>query len=204
MNRIVRRGIQLLSLSLLLPLFFPGDADAQFNGALRGEYDLTAQRTCDLDVGSGGGATQHISLRGTSNFDGAGNVTSFVGQFLIPSFSALPGTGIPTGAGTELFRISGDLTSCSGTYTVNADGTFSATLNCNFTFTGGFNAGQSGTLNGIAIKGKLALDGTVLELGNATAAASDIETLTCLGCNSGGGLLLRRICGSTGLATSRR
>lgn len=196
---------------LLLLLLLPAsDADAVFESALRGDYDFAAQRACDVDFASddpagGGILTHHLSVRGTATFDGAGNVTSFVGQFLITNVGTLPpGTGLPTGAGTELSRISGDLTSCSGSYTVNADGTFSETLNCNLTFTGGPNAGQTGTLNGIAIKGKLAMDGTVLQLGNTTATTSDVEVLNCPGCNSGAGLIFRRICGSTGTATARR
>ena len=226
MNHMTRQMIQLIGVVMLLHLWPAGDADAVFESALRGEYDVNITLSCTIDgvriespPGCGtffftGNPLQSIAVRGVSSFDGAGNA-GFTGQFFFnqPTVAFTNSTtdvsGVPTGVGTEFRVIQADFTSCSGTYTVNGDGTFTETLNCNLTFTQGLNTGDAATLSGFTVRGKLAHDGTIIVLGSTSATTADFETLNCPTCNGSGGqqdagFTQRRLCSSVGTATSRR
>lgn len=206
MRYLTQRIVYLFAVSLLLPLWPAGDADAQFNGALRGEYDITVHRTCASESPVGElpnpilSFVSHLIVQGTTTFDGAGGM-SHTGEVLAPGLGT-DGTGVSTGAGTEINVVQATDQSCTGTYTVNADGTFSATMTCNFTFNTGPNAGHNATLSGVRVRGKLGPDGTVVVLRNTSALAGDVETLSCPACPFGG--TIRRLCANSGLATARR
>jgi hypothetical protein len=197
MRHMIRRTIQLIALGLLLPLWPPGDADAVFEGALRGDYNMTLSRTCAFDTGFGanferlgGGGDFGVIVQGTITYNGSGG-GSFVGQALSINHDSDT---------IGLFSASPTNQSCTVTYTVNADGTFTQTMNCNLTFTAGPITGNTATLNGITHGGHLSLDGTVLVLSNSTP---NVETLTI---TSGPtiGFTNQRLCNASGTATSRR
>lgn len=178
--RFARRHLTLIVGFWLVFLSAATDADAQFNGALRGEYNITATRACKV-VDTASAFT--VVVRGKVSYDGAGN-GNFVGAVLaVDSVSA--NTVDQT---------------CTVTYTVNADGTFTQQLNCNLTFTNGPNIGNTATLTGITQQGQLSLDGTVNLVSDV---ADNVETFTI---TSGpqSGFTNQRICNSSGTATSRR
>lgn len=174
---------------LIIPLWAAGDADAQFNGALRGEYNMTLNRSCQ-SVSSLSG----IVVRGIATFNGNGAGT-FIGQSL--ETAPIGFTGPPVSDQT-----------CTITYGVNSDGTFVVQANCNLTITSGSVAadsndlvGSTATLTGIQLHGQLSLDGTILLLSDT---ARNTETFTWTsGILSGGGPQPRE-CNSSGTATSRR
>ena len=197
----MRRSIELLALSLLLPLWPAGDADAQFNGALRGDYDVTLLRTCVFSpvppgfdanfVSSSVSLIPDIVVTGTATFDGAGGGSSTAVSFTT-SGGAAPTSSINRANQT-----------CTIAYTVNADGSFTETLNCNLTFSHGGpppQPGQTATLNNIVLSGQIAHDGTVLLIKDTTP---DIETFTITSGTSSG-FVNQRVCTTTGSATSRR
>ena len=209
MRHIMRRAIQLIGVILLLPLWFAGDADAVFEAALRGDYDMTLTRTCSSDVTNGTPSfvLGPFGLRGTATFDGIGG-GSFSGETLnmpIQAITVPSGTGIDVGGGREII-VNRASETCTLTYTVNADGSFTGTMNCNLTFLLGGPApapGQTATLNGIKLNGKIALDGTNLVLGSTEANSTTPETFTVTS-GTGSGTSQKRICNGTGVATSRR
>ena len=180
MRHLMRRTIHFLAFALLLPLWPAGDANAQFNGALRGDYSLTNARTCQLlnDIGAPLGVELQIVVRGTITYDGAG-AGSFDGQALAVNASG----ETPTQH------------TCSVTYTVNSDGSFTQQLNCNLTFTA---TAATATLNGIQQQGRLSLDGTVVLLSDTE---TNVEIFTPI---SPPGAIQQRRCNSSGVATSRR
>lgn len=196
MRHTMRRTIHFLAFALLLPLWPAGDVDAQFNGALRGDYNMTMERFCKVrNVTTNTPKPDlHIVVRGTWNFDGSGSGT-FSGQILVPDFPTV-GSGLIGNQANE---------ACTGVYTVNSDGTFMYQPTCNLTFTagelGGASAvGATGSLSGIQLQGRLSLDGTVLLLSDT---AVNTETLTW---TSGplNGQVEQHECNSSGVATSRR
>jgi hypothetical protein len=212
MKYTMRRIIQLLALSLLLPFWPAGDANAVFESALRGDYDLSATRFCSLESPNTVNVSQptntfEIDIQGRARFNGSGGVDDFTGQIIIPG-NGNAGNGIPSTSGNEIKVILADITSCPGGYSVNTDGTFTATLNCNLAFTGAQNNLDIATLTNLKLRGKLALDGTVLVLANTVAGTGDIEVLDCPACDGPGGpntgFLQRRICSTSGVATARR
>ena len=184
-------GLPLLSLA--------GDADAQFAGALRGEYNLTVKRHCALAptfdanfVPSAPGSDFDVVLRGTTTYDGVGGGT-FAGEAL----------AVFPPASTSTPTVSRATQTCTVTYTVNADGTVNQTLNCNLAFTVGGPPpapGQTATLNGITLDGHLGLDGTVLLINDTSPS---VETFTSTSGTSTG-FTTQRVCNATGTATSRR
>lgn len=180
-----------LLLLFLLPLYPATDANAQFNGALRGEYDMSLHRTCWSNVP---GTLPNMAMQGRLSFNGAG-VVSLTGQALEPR---------PGGGGDPLYTQT-DLTNCTGPYGANADGTFTATLNCSISVTrsvpGSPPVVAAGLLINLKLRGKLAHDGTVLVLGSTAAGATDVETQFCSGCIFG---VEDRLCTQAGSATSRR
>ena len=92
MRYLKERMICLFAVSLLLPLWPAGDADAQFNGALRGDYNLDVTRYCVVAnppqtfsptdfslVGAGStGVIEPIGVTGTLHFNGDGTGNSRV------------------------------------------------------------------------------------------------------------------------------
>lgn len=184
-----------IPLILLFLLWPAGDADAVFEGALRGEYNLTVNRHCV--VGSAFDANFEASsptpgfdavFRGTTTYNGTGGGT-YVGEGLVvnQTFSTVNRANL----------------NCTVTYTVNPDGSITQTMNCDLTFTVGGPApspGQTATLIGIGLDGRLSLDGTVL-LVNDTAPSVETFTVTS-GTNIG--FTNQRVCNSGGTATSRR
>ena len=170
MRYLTERMIYLFAASLLLPLWPAGDADAQFNGALRGDYDMSIHRTCasalSIDPGTfsspGDSTIPAIVLKGALAYNGTGGGT-FVGESLAR----------PDGNNPVIARATSN---CSVTYTVNASGTFEQSMNCNHTFTiGGPGGNNTATLSGIVLDGHISLDGTVLVFGDTTP---NVETFT--------------------------
>jgi hypothetical protein len=165
-----------------------------------------------LEASPSGGITASSPLgpfviKGTANYNGTGggNFNGEVLQLSATGLAGISGTGIDAGGGKEII-VSHASVSCSLTYTVNSDGTFTQTLNCNQTFNVGGPPpapGQTATLNGIPLGGQLALDGTVLVLNNTTASTATVETFTV---TSGTNINFtnKRICNAHGQATSRR
>lgn len=206
MNYIMRRTIQLIAVSLLLPFWPAGDADAVFESALRGDYDVTLTRTCMNETPSGSAVPPigPFMIRGTETFNGDGT-GSFTGQVRNPFAAAIAGTGISTGSGNEIYVTDAN-ESCSITYSVNADGSFTETLNCNLTNIQGGPPpppGQTETVNGISLRGQIAHDGTVLIMSTTPASLGTVETRTV---TSGtiAGTTQKRICATEGVATARR
>jgi hypothetical protein len=186
----MRRSIHLIALSLLLPLWPAGDADAQFNGALRGEYNMTLSRNCNVP---GGPIEVFIAVNGVANFAPSSGTVSFTGR------STTIGNGQANSANQT----------CTGTYSVSANGTLSETLNCNLSFIDGPLApGGTATLNGIDLEGQLSLDGTVVLLRNAVPNTETFQLLTegsgAPAPNPGTGTPQVRVCSVSGTATSRR
>jgi len=203
----------LLTLSVLVISEAPL-AQAQ-NASLRGDYNLTYTRTCAQEAVAGSSIPiGPFVLTGVVNFDGSGGGSLSGRQFLLASttggsFIGTVGAGIDDGSGNEFFLPQADVTSCGVTYSVNANGTFSQTINsCILTFqTGGGTLfeGNTASLSGITISGTLNLDGNILVLDSAFSVepASDVETFTWTsGPNIGLGN--KRICKGSGLATSQR
>ena len=180
MRRLTTRLMPTMILVLLLPLWPAGNAGAQFNGALRGDYNLTNFRTCQVlsDSGAPLGIELQIAIQGTITYDGAG-----AGNFV--------GKGLAVNASGET---PSDQT-CSVSYTVNADGSFTQQLNCTLTFTA---TAATASLNGIQQQGRLSLDGTVVLF---TDTETNLEILTPI---SPPGTGTQRRCNSSGVATSRR
>lgn len=204
MRHKVRRTSELIALTLLaLSLSPPPIAMAQTaNAALRGEYSMSVTRTCALN---NGGVLGPFVVRGMSTYDGAGSGT-FTGEFLQTiGGSGPPGTGVDAGGGTEIFVTRANQT-CTLTYTINADGTFTGTMNCNLSYLLGGPPpapGQTATLNGIKVNGQLALDGTMLVLASTEASTNTPETFTITS-GTNAGFTNKRICATNGMATSRR
>jgi hypothetical protein len=222
MRHMMRWTIHLIGLGLLLPFWAAGDAEAQFNGALRGDYDVTVTRVCYLQAvetspGSGVFSSNPVGQllwRGTLNDNGSGTA-SFVAQSMLVAphigASGPSGSGIQTGPGEEFIMGQANLNCPSGTYTVNTDGTFTHHVNCTFTVLTGGTAGSIATWNGVTIEGRLGLDGTVLVLSSShsTNAIPNVETFeftTFLvnGAPATPPPLQKRICRGDGVATSRR
>jgi hypothetical protein len=183
----MRRTIYFLAFALL-PLWLAGDADAQFNGAMRGDYNMTLNRSC-FQTGSSG-----IVVRGIATFNGNGAGT-IVGQSLETGTNCC---SVPP--------VSDQI--CTITYGVNSDGTFTVQANCNLTITSGSVAavgndlvGSTATWTGIQLHGQLSLDGTILLLSDT---APNTETFTWTSGNLSGGGPQPRECNSSGVATSRR
>jgi hypothetical protein len=210
MKHMTQRAIPLIAMALLLSLW--PSADAQFAGALRGDYKVTLTRTCAFDAllntPTSGQTTGSIAgpfnITGTLTYNGTGG-GSLNGQQTYATASGTSGTGIDVGGGSEIIVNQANV-SCPITYTMNPDGTFTQTMNCTLTFTLGGpppQPGQTVTLNGITLQGQLALDGTVLIFGTPPAAPAAVETNTVTtGTNAG--FTNKRFCTNTGSATSRR
>jgi hypothetical protein len=150
------------------------------DASLRGDYSVTFMKACKIVDAT---AAFDVVIRGKVSYDGAGN-GNFVGEALAVDPASANATN----------------QTCTVTYTVNADGTFTQQLNCNLTFTNGPNAGNTATLTGIIHQGQLSLDGTV----NLVSDVDDnVETFTI---TSGpqSGFTNQRICNGSGVATSRR
>ena len=212
MRHIMRRAIQLIGLALLLPLWPAGDADAVFEAALRGDYNVTLTRSCNgivTETFTGSGVftstgTPPIFIQGTVSYNGSGG-GSFTGQILNMSGGGAAGTGIslgiPPGGSTpnETFVNQINLSPCTVTYTVNADGTFTQQFTCTATFLTGSNTGLSNTQN-FALAGHMSLDGTVLVISKTSL---DQESVT-IGFGPFVGQSFNRLCSTSGLATSKR
>ena len=209
----IRRSIE-SALLAMLTLLASGIAIAQApHETLHGAYRLTFTRTCAVEgpelivppgpdgvrtgIG-GGGVTGPFTLHGTIRYDGTGGGT-FSGQHVFASGTGPVGTGIPTGGGNEIF-ISQAIVTCAVTYAVNPDGSLTQQLSCTVGFTTGPHAGQTATLNGIAMDGQLSPEGSVLLLSQTGTAR---ETFTP---NFGprSGISQQRICNGGGMATSHR
>ncbi len=217
-----RQTIRLLSRIVLLTvpvllafLFVPLDhASAQFESALRGEYNVSMERGCANENPVLGGADTanqpRFTLKGQSSFDGTATMT-FTGQVLSPDSTGIDGAHLLTGTGTEFSLVQADVTGCTGPYSVAADGSFTGTFStCTLNFNVGPLVGQPVTLSGMKMSGKLAMDGTILVIGTTSATLSDVETLSCATCDLDGpgpgtvGSPQRRVCSSSGVGTSRR
>lgn len=209
----IRRPIEGALLAMLM-LLANGIAAAEApHESLRGTYSLTFTRTCAVEgpelivppgpggartgIG-GGGVTGPFTLSGLVRYDEAGGGT-FTGQHSFASGTGPVGTGITTSEGNEIFVNQAAVT-CTLTYAVNPDGSFTQQLNCTAGFTTGPNTGQIATLNGIAMDGQLSPEGSVLLLSQAGTAR---ETFTP---NFGAtaGVPQQRICNGSGMATSLR
>lgn len=188
--RYARRRLTLIVGFGLVFLSAAGDAEAQFNGALRGEYSVTLSRNCKIVSTA---AEVNIAVSGTATFDPTLGTVSFTGR---------------STATTTVDANSANQT-CTGTYSVNANGILSETLNCNLSFIDGPLApGGTTTLNGIDLEGQLSLDGTVVLLRNAVPNNETFQLLTDASgsptLNPGPGAPTNRICSVSGTATSRR
>ena len=215
-------GLPLLSLA--------GDADAQFASALRGDYDVILTRPCfsqafETPSGSGTFYTSLVGpflLRGTLHYDGVG-AGSLIAQSMNAGTSYNPtigtmttgsgpaGSGVVSGAGEEFIFGQANFNCPSGTYVVNSDGTFTHYLNCTFNVLTGSSAGSIATWNGVALEGRLSLDGTVLVLGSthSTNSMPNVETFTFTtllvnGVSQTPPPPTKRICKGNGTATARR
>src|SRR2546427_3269 len=171
MRHSMRRSIEIIVLAIIsFPMWDGAIAqEGSLDGRLHGDYSVTVARTCDNGFA--------FAVKGTANFDGTGGGT-FIGQSLLE----------PIGNQASL--------NCTSTYSVNADGTFTETLNCNITFTAGPADGNTATLSGLELNGELALGGNVLLL-HKTTTTSETQTFTS-GPNAG--QPVTRTCNASGVA----
>ena len=203
MQHLKRNLIRFVVLVILMIAWSaPSNVWAQLESSLRGEYDLVWTRQCITeDTGGGSGTTAPFILQGKLNFDGTGG-GSFIGETMVVVGTITTANPVTDGVGDAFDFTQNDVTGCVLLYTVNTEGILLATLNsCTLTFTSGSVAGQTGSLNGLTIEGKLALDGTVLLLRSTkhTSPTNRVETIQ-VGANP----VAKRICLGDGMATSNR
>jgi hypothetical protein len=174
MRHILRRSISIgIVLPAIFALSFVGGTVAEagpLDARLNGDYSVTMTRNCN------NGLT--IASRGTATYDGNGG-GSFVGQAL-----------------AEPFGNQSSLT-CSLTYIVNADGSFTQVLDCTLNFTAGPLAGNTATLNGFTINGQISSGRKILLLSKTTLEA-ETQTFTA---GPLSGQSNTRVCNGSGLAT---
>lgn len=180
-------SIALAASSLVVAL--PASA-GNLNKRLKGDYAVSVMRICSSTQAGFGPAPQFQALgpvnnqtivaKGVQSFDGDGNFTASLRAFVTNSSGTAAG-GFPVSE-VEL--------TCSGTYQVNADHSFTTVRSCTGVALSGVIAGQTLTQSPIAGNGHIR--GKMLQFADATPSV-ETTTLSLFGTSF-------RICGRSGTA----
>ncbi len=175
--------LKALALPMLL-LLAPRAEAFDFNRVLHGDYALTFSRVCAQSPN--GFSPQGLALSPASELTST-----------IETIQTYNGDGTSSAVGHALNIINNatnqnelDFT-CTGTYQVNADGSFSEDMSCSGTVVAGPIAGQTFTQNGIHRTGHIGILAQTLVISDTR---SNFEFITFSGTNSP----ITRICGRSG------
>jgi hypothetical protein len=182
-------NLKTLVLPLLLLLAPPAEA-FDLNRALHGKYAFTYSRVCAQSPN--GFSLQGVALPPQTELTTA-----------VEMIQTYNGDGTSSAAGHMLNIINNatnqnelDFT-CTGTYQVNADGSFSEDMSCSGTVVAGPISGQTFTQTGIHRTGHIGIFAQTLVISNTR---SNLESITF----SGTPIPLARICGRSGTAVKIR
>jgi hypothetical protein len=186
-------------------------ADGDLNARLHGEYAFTQIHFCvqtnvsgqnfgdplfgqvppipPFQVPAGGATTRTLSNEGVLTFNGDGTGT-FAGKSLSMNHNVTGPGAIPVSEA--------DFT-CSLTYTVNLDGSFTTQVECSGTILSGGGAGLTFTTSGTELNGQLG-QGRKIFIANDTNPNVETFTLT----PPAGDLVFKRICGRSQTAIRMR
>jgi hypothetical protein len=183
-------NLKALVLPMLL-LLAPQAGAFDFNRVLHGDYAFTYSRVCAQSPN--GFSPQGLALNPISELTST-----------IEMVQTYNGDGTSSAVGGHALNIINNATNqneldftCTGTYQVNNDGSFSEDLNCSGTVVAGPIAGQTFTQPGIHRSGHIGIFAQTLVISNT---GSNLESITF----SGSGIALARICGRSGTAVRIR
>lgn len=164
--------------------------DAKLLGILNGKYLFNANGSCIESTGGfnpqptleplGGTTVYHEYLTGTSDFDGRGGAVQS-----LRGMTMFDGPFFPLNSPVGTF-----ITTCTYTYTVNADRSFFMEGGCISALPHGPVPGQTATVSGIKVEGHVSRDGDMLVISGVEPAEQDLVL--------SGGYSAKRLCASTG------
>lgn len=187
--------VSLFALVSLSSLFWLSQAQADdFNRLLRGDYAERMTRTCSRTAAGfgadlqllGPAVSQTASTELTITYNGDGTSTA-VGRVLNLTNGATATGNLPVSA-SEF--------TCTGTYQVDEDRSFTEVMSCSGSVLAGASAGQTFSEADYRVSGQIGPHGAMLVVGNTDPQVESI-TLSASGTTS-------RICARTGTAVKIR